>query len=180
MNPIKTPQEMLAEMAGIPHMASGSKVSPIAEVIAEYKRVHGKAPTPAEMRHLMLAYGKTPSKFAKGGAAIKRMAAPAAINAGLFAPELSAMGKNFARGKYGDVAGGMAGLALALAPYTPATVGLSLMSPNETGDATLDTWNKQKEDEARAYREYLRQTSPVFQENQPVDYIDFMTQLGYK
>jgi hypothetical protein len=56
MNPIKTPQEMLAEMAGIPHMAGGSSVgqfaNKIADAIAKYKRVYGKAPTPEEVKGL--------------------------------------------------------------------------------------------------------------------------------
>ena len=116
----------------------------------------------------------------KAKAAIKRMAAPAAINAGLFAPELSSMGKSAAKGRYGDVAGSAANIALALAPINPATVGLSFMVPSETGDATLETWNQQKAAEEKAYRDYIRQTSPVFKENQPVEYIDFIKELGYK
>lgn len=139
----------------------------------------GGSVTPEQMRHMMLMSGRTPSKFA-GGSAVRKLAAPAAINAGLFAPELTSMGKNLAKGKYGEVAGSAANIGLALAPFTPATVGLSLMIPSEIGDATLSTWNKQKAAEEKAYRDYIRATSPVFKEEAPVEYIDFIKELGYK
>jgi hypothetical protein len=57
MNPIKTPQEMLAEMAGIPRMAGGSAVAgqfdkAIAGAVAKFKKLYGKSPTPQEMQAL--------------------------------------------------------------------------------------------------------------------------------
>jgi hypothetical protein len=57
MNPIKTPQEMLAEMAGIPHMATGKAVAgqfdkAIAGAVAKFKQLYGKSPSPQEMQAL--------------------------------------------------------------------------------------------------------------------------------
>lgn len=56
MNPIKTPQEMLAEMAGIPHMAAGRAVGQfdkaIAGAVAKFKQLYGKAPSQQEMQAL--------------------------------------------------------------------------------------------------------------------------------
>ena len=47
---------MLAELAGIPHMAGGSSVGQftkqVAEAIAKYKRLYGKAPSPDEVKGL--------------------------------------------------------------------------------------------------------------------------------
>jgi hypothetical protein len=57
MNPIKTPQEMLAEMAGIPRMAGGSAVAGqfdkmIASAIAKYKQLNKRAPSAQEVEQL--------------------------------------------------------------------------------------------------------------------------------
>ena len=56
MNPIKTPQEMLAELAGIPHMAGGRAVGQfdkaIASAVAKFKQLYGKSPSPQEMQAL--------------------------------------------------------------------------------------------------------------------------------
>lgn len=57
MNPIKTPQEMLAEMAGIPRMAGGSAVAgqfdkAIAAAIAKYKQLNKRAPSAQEVEQL--------------------------------------------------------------------------------------------------------------------------------
>jgi hypothetical protein len=60
MNPIKTPQEMLAEMAGIPHMAGGSAVDKqlasgaaqlVKQAIQKFKSVTGKAPSAEQIAH---------------------------------------------------------------------------------------------------------------------------------
>jgi hypothetical protein len=57
MNPIKTPQEMLAEMAGIPRMAGGKAVvgqfdKMIASAIAKYKQLNKRAPSAQEVEQL--------------------------------------------------------------------------------------------------------------------------------
>lgn len=57
MNPIKSPQEMLAEMAGIPRMAGGSAVAgqfdkAIASAIAKYKQLNKRAPSAQEVEQL--------------------------------------------------------------------------------------------------------------------------------
>ena len=62
----------------------------------------------------------------------------------------------------------------AYAPLTMATYSSDL------GDATLDTWNAEKAAEEKAYRDYVRATSPVFKQEQPVEYIDFLKELGQK
>jgi hypothetical protein len=57
MNPIKTPEEMLAEMAGIPRMAAGKAVvgqfdRAIAGAVAKFKQLYGKSPSAQEMEAL--------------------------------------------------------------------------------------------------------------------------------
>jgi hypothetical protein len=57
MNPIKTPQEMLAEMAGIPRMAGGKAVAgqfdkAIAGAVAKFKQLYGKSPSAQEVEAL--------------------------------------------------------------------------------------------------------------------------------
>ena len=57
MNPIKTPQEMLFEQAGLPHYAVGSAVTSGARQLLEYAikkftQVYGKPPSPQEMAQL--------------------------------------------------------------------------------------------------------------------------------
>jgi hypothetical protein len=88
--------------------------------------------------------------------AAKKLAAPMLWNA----PAIIDRGMEMSKGK--DIAENAIGLALDVAPFTPATVAAGLMRPTDVGDATLDTWNKNKELEAQAYREHLRKTSPVF------------------
>lgn len=55
-NPIKTPEEMLLEMAGIPRYAGGSSVGPfakrIAQAVTKYKQMYGKEPTAQELQAL--------------------------------------------------------------------------------------------------------------------------------
>lgn len=133
-----------------------------------------------QMRHAMLVNGKTPQKFA-AGKAVTEMVSQGAINAGLMAPEIKAIGKNVAANKYGDALSGAADIALAIAPFTNATVALANLRPSELGDATLDTWEAKKKAEEKAYREYLKQTgSPVLKQDPRLKIVDFKKELGYK
>jgi hypothetical protein len=57
MNPIKSPREMMLEMAGIPSMAAGRLVGKdmleqVAKAIARYKKAYGKAPPEADVQEL--------------------------------------------------------------------------------------------------------------------------------
>jgi hypothetical protein len=57
IQPIKTPEEMLAEMAGIPRMAAGKAVvgqfdRAIAGAVAKFKQLYGKSPSAQEMEAL--------------------------------------------------------------------------------------------------------------------------------
>lgn len=59
LNPIKSPQEMLYEQAGVPHFAGGKKVdvvtqfaSRIQDAITRYTRATGKAPSAEEVKQL--------------------------------------------------------------------------------------------------------------------------------
>lgn len=57
MNPIKSPREMLLEMAGIPSMSAGRLVGrdmmeQVAKAIARYKRTYGKEPPAADVQEL--------------------------------------------------------------------------------------------------------------------------------
>lgn len=74
MNPIKTPREMLLEMAGIPSMAGGRLVGQdmleqVAKAIARYKRTYGKEPPAADVQELkqhVLSLSKPSSKLRTG------------------------------------------------------------------------------------------------------------------
>jgi hypothetical protein len=86
----------------------------------------------------------------------KKVLAPTLWNA----PVIAERAVEVSKGK--DLAENAIGLALDVAPFTPATVAAGLMRPKDLGDATLDTWTKKKALEDQAYREQLRKTSPVF------------------
>jgi hypothetical protein len=86
----------------------------------------------------------------------KKVLAPTLWNA----PVIADRAMEVSKGK--DLAENAIGLALDVAPFTPATVAAGLMRPTDLGDATLDTWTKKKALEDQAYREQLRKTSPVF------------------
>lgn len=111
----------------------------------------GGSVTPEQMRHMMLATGKTPSKFAGGGkakAALKNYGAPIAMNVPFLAGDLSEIASNVKNKKYADAAEGAIGLGLDYLPYTPLTVALGNLRPSQLGDATLDTWNARKQQES--------------------------------
>lgn len=133
--------------------------------------------TPRDMLAEMIVNKVTPQKFAGGGSAFTKYATPAAINAGLFAPELKALGANIGRKKFGEAAGNAATIGLALAPLNPLTVGASMLVPSDLGDATLDTYLKNKEAERQAYLQKLYRESPVIKK-QPQPRVE-LDQLGF-
>lgn len=144
----------------------------------EPKMAAGGSVTPEQMRHLMLAYGQTPQKFA-GGSKVAKAFGPASMLA-FSAPSISEMAQHIKAGKPTQALSGaydVASMFMPLKAYAPLT---AATYSSELGDATLDTWNAEKAAEEKAYRDYVRATSPVFKEEKPVEYIDFLKELGHK
>lgn len=142
-------------------------------------KAEGGQITTRDMLAQMIVNQVTPQKFASGKKVLAKAATPAAFMA-LSAPQIAEMGSQLASKTPTKALGGAYDLATAFMPmkqYLP--LALATYSP-EVGDATLDNWNAQREAETKAYREYLRENSPVFREEQPTGYIDFMKELGYK
>ena len=188
MDILKTPQQKLMESVGVTPASPGMVMTPLQLLL----RQAGVVPSYAgggdvrigDMLAELVNAGQKPQKFAKGG-----MSTPAnigsqiAFNAPFLTPEISELRKNVAAQKYPSAAENAAALALAISPLNPLTVFLSLMSPSELGDATLDSYNKQKAAEAARQQEIARMRartySPVFTHNQPVELIDVEAQPSF-
>jgi hypothetical protein len=168
---LKTPQQALMEESGIQpkFFSNGGSANQMSV---------------QDMLAALIAAGQEPQKFSRGG-----MSTPAnigtqvAFNAPFLSPEILEMQKNLAAKKYGPAAENAASLGLAVAPLNPLTAFLSLMEPIQLGDATLDTYNKQKAAEAARQQEIARARaraqSPVFKHNQPVEFIDVREQPSF-
>ena len=52
MNLIKTPQELLYEQAGIPHMKSGGKTTDVTNFVQFFEREYNRKLTPKELSHV--------------------------------------------------------------------------------------------------------------------------------
>lgn len=161
---LKTPQQLLLEEAGITRkgFAQGGEVNQM---------------SPQDMLAMLIAMGQTPQKFAKGGLSTPaNIGSQVAINASMLTPELQELRKNVQEKKYGPAMESAVSLGLALSPLNPLTALLSLMEPTKLGDATLDTYYKQKAEEEAKRQELARMRaraySPVFLHNQPVPMID--------
>lgn len=123
MNPIKTPQEMLYEQAGIPapqHMAEG-----------------GQTMTPQQMLAMMLVHSQVPSKFAAGGIASKAIPAIMAYSAYPEAKETYDALANKDYGKAAEHGAGLADLGLSMANM-PYWLWSTLLGSGSLGAATMD------------------------------------------
>lgn len=95
MNPIKTPREMLLEMAGMPSMAGGSSVGKemieqVAKAIARYKRMYGKEPPAEDVKALkdhVMSLSKPSSGLRTGPQAEARAFHELATDPNLMFPE---------------------------------------------------------------------------------------------
>lgn len=160
---LKTPQQLLLEESGVTRkFADGGSTSMGVQ----------------DMLAALIAAGREPQKFAGGGLSTPaNIGSQVAFNAPFMTPELLELQKNLAAKKYGSAAENVAALGLAVSPLNPLTAFLSLMAPTQLGDATLDTYNKQKAEEAARQQEIARMRaraySPVFKHNQPVETINF-------
>lgn len=128
--------------------------------------------TPQDMLAEMLVNKMTPQRFAAGKKVSPRIAGPAALMA-LNAPTITEMGANLASKTPTKALGGAYDLATSFLPmkqYLP--LALATYSP-EVGDATLDTWNAQKEAQRQAYLEKLYRQSPVIKK-EPAPELDML------
>ena len=191
MNFLKTPQQLLMEEAGMAPATPGMLKTPQQALMEESgiqpKFFAGGGSTTKSVQDMLaalIAANQEPQKVSRGG-----MSTPAnigtqvAFNAPFLSPEILEMQKNLAAQKYGPAAENAAALGLAISPLTRLTGFLSLMAPSQLGDATLDTYNKQKAAEAARQQEIARARaraqSPIFKHNQPVEFIDVREQPSF-
>lgn len=185
MNILKTPQQMLLEEMGNAPTSPGVLKTPqqllleesgvMPNVYADGGQVNQM--NSEDMLAALIAMGHEPQRFAKGGLSTPaNIGSQVAINAAFLSPELQELRKNTQAKKYGPAMENAAAIGLAVSPLNPITALLSLMAPNQMGDATLDTYNKQKAEEEARRQEIAkmraRTYSPVFLQNQPVPMID--------
>lgn len=185
MNILKTPRQKMLEEAGAVPSSPGMLKTPQQLLLEEsgampnvYADGGQVQMSPEDMLATLVALGYTPQRFAKGGlSTTANIGSQAAVNASMLTPEMTEFRKNLQAKKYGPATENLAALGLALSPLNPITALLSLMSPSQLGDATLDTYYKQKSEEEAKRQELARMRartySPVFLHNQPVPAIDF-------
>jgi hypothetical protein len=193
MNFLKTPQQMLMEDAGLTPASPGMLKTPQQALMEEsgiqprfFSDGGSTSMGVQDMLAELIALGYEPQKFSNGGrSTVKNIA----VQTGLATPFLTEDIKNIAKDvkdkKYKEAAVRTGDVAYsALAPWNPLTAFLSgiTYSP-ELGDATLDTYNKQKAAEAARQQEMIRAQaraqSPVFKHNQPVEFIDVREQPSF-
>lgn len=191
MNILKTPQQKLLEEAGMSPASPGMLKTPH-QLLMEESGVQPKFFAEGgstgmgvqDMLAALIAAGREPQKFAGGGLSTPaNIGSQVAFNAPFMAPEILELQKNLAAKKYGSAGENVASLGLAVAPLNPLTAFLSLMEPIQLGDATLDTYRKQKAAEEAKQQEIARMRaraqSPVFKHNQPVEMIDVQAQPSF-
>jgi hypothetical protein len=110
----------------------------------EFKK--GGSTTPEEMRHMMLAYGKTPQKFKDGKSVAKKAVGPAALLT-ISAPSIAEMGTHLASKTPTKALGGAYDLATAFLPMKVFAPLFGTTYSSELGDATLDTYKAQRQAE---------------------------------
>ena len=191
MNILKTPQQKLLEEAGMSPASPGMLKTP-QQMLMEQSGVQPKFFAEGgstgmgvqDMLVALIAAGREPQKFAGGGlSTTANIGSQVAFNAPFMAPEILELQKNLAAKKYGSAGENVASLGLAVAPLNPLTAFLSLMAPSQLGDATLDTYRKQKAAEEARQQEIARMRaraqSPIFKHNQPVEMIDVQAQPSF-
>jgi hypothetical protein len=191
MNFLKTPQQKLMEEAGMTPASPGMLKTPQQAMLEEsgiqpkfFSNGGATGMSVQDMLAALIAAGQQPQKFAKGGLSTPaNIGTQVAINSAMLSPEILELQKNASNKKYGPAMENLATLGLAVAPLNPLTVLLSLMGPNQMGDATLDTYNKQKAAEAARQQEMIRAQaragSPIFKHNQPSEMINVQEQPSF-
>jgi hypothetical protein len=171
MNLVKSPYQILLEQAGLsldsipglantpqqmmmPHYAPGGSVQ--------------QNMSPADMLAAIIVNGQTPQKFAAGSLA-KNIGTQAAFALPFMAEDAADIAKDIQNKKYKEAAAKTAGVGYsAFTPFNPITALISgLTYSPETGDATLDAYKRQQQEQAAQAQARLHALSPVFKRNKP-------------
>jgi len=193
MNFLKTPQQKLMEEAGMTPASPGMLKTPQQAMLEEAgmqpKFFSGGGSTSMgvqDMLAALIAAGYQPQKFSGGGlSTVKNIGIQTGLATPFLTEDIQAIAKDVKDKKYKEAAARTAGVGYsALAPWNPLTAFISGMTyAPELGDATLDTYNKQKAAEAAKQQEIIRAQaraqSPVFKHNQPTQFIDVREQPSF-
>ena len=192
MNILKTPQQKLLEEAGAAPAAPGM-LKTTHQLLLEESGVTPKfsgggstGMSVQDMLAALIAAGQQPQKFAGGGlSTTKNIAIQSGITAPFVTDDMAAIAEDIKNKKYKEAAARTANVGYsAFAPWNPLSALISgLTYTPELGDATLDTYKKQKAAEAAKQQQIIRAQaraqSPVFKHNQPSEMINVREQPSF-
>ena len=170
MNLVKSPYQILLEQAGLPQdIISGFTHTP-QQMMPQYSSggsVYQNL-SPADMLAAIIVNGQTPQKFAAGSLA-KNIGTQTAFSLPFMAEDAADIAKDIQNKKYKEAAAKTAGVGYsAFTPFNPITALISgLTYSPETGDATLDAYKRQQQEQAAQAQAKLHALSPVFKRNKP-------------